>query len=119
MKLLGLITLVLATALVAMAQDARVIQLKDTDAFTAQKVYDALRKAEKDRDEFEAYVKKAYLVVEEGDADKGSTVWVGESGAESGAWTTGIIGCGTIMGGTEHVARSEEHTSELQSPMYL
>src|SRR5437879_13438833 len=81
MKLLGLITLVLATVLLATAQDARVIQLKDTDAFTAQKVYDALRKAEKDRDEFEAYVKKTYLVGEEGDTDKGSMLWAGESGA--------------------------------------
>ena len=90
------LTLALLLAVPVQAQDAKVIELKSTDAFSAQKVYDALRKAEKDRDEFEAFIKKTYLVVEEGDADKGSTI-VGESGA----WT---MGCNAIAFANQPIA---------------
>ena len=85
------LTLALLLVVPAQAQDARVIQLKDTDAFTAQKVYDALRKAEKDRDEFEAFIKKTYLVVDEDDPDASHT-------SVSMYWTLGSSGtsCGVI-----------------------
>jgi hypothetical protein len=89
--LLPILLLVLSTPL--LAQDAKVMPLKDKDSAQAELLYMRMKDAEKAWADFQGQVKVEYLTVGNDDPDKGNTEVY--STASSGFLTSTVtIGCG-------------------------